>query len=78
MIKVTIGANNFDRKTVLVESTATPRQVFEENGVDYAGRRYTLNNMPVNEENIDTALADLGVSDRAFLLCVAKIDNATR
>lgn len=77
MIKVTVG-NNTSRENVIVPITATPRQVLEENGIDYSRGQMTIDGCPMRPGDFDKTFGDLGIKEdgKCFLLSVVKADNA--
>ena len=75
MINVLMG-NNTNRKTVIVNPNTSIRKALEDNGMEVAGKTYTLNSRTLSTDDYDKTFPDLGVTDRCYLLCVAKADNA--
>lgn len=75
MIKVVVG-NNVKRETVIVESTATLRQVLEEAGVDYTRGTMHLDGSSLAPGDLDRTFNDFGITEKTYLLNVAKADNA--
>lgn len=76
MISVTVG-KNIDRKTVLVdEATETPRQVLENNNVDYATGVTTLDGSPMQPGDMDKTFQQLGITNKCYLFSVVKTNNA--
>lgn len=75
MINVLMG-NNTNRKTVIVNPNTSIRKALEDNGMEVAGKTYTLNSRTLSPDDYDKTFTDLGVTDRCYLLCVAKADNA--
>lgn len=69
-------ASNVKRDTVVVEDSATPRQVFEENGVDYSHGVTTLDGSVLGPGEMDKSFAELGIKERTYLYNVVKTDNA--
>ena len=74
-IKITYG-NNMKRGTVLEPDTKTPRQVFDENEVNYATGITTLDGAPLGRGDLDKTFAELGITEKCYLLNVVKADNA--
>lgn len=74
MIKITIGDAN-GRTSVLVPETKTPREVASDNGVCISENSTTLNGKTLTSAELDTPLANLGVSDQAFILSYPKADG---
>lgn len=75
MIKVYVG-NNVKREAVIVDPTRTLRSVLEENNIDYSKGVMHLDGSSLNPGDIDKTFADLGVTEKCFLLNVVKADNA--
>lgn len=75
MIKITVG-NNVKRVTVFEDETKTPRQVLEENEINYTSGVTTLDGAPMQHGDMDKSFADLGITEKCYLLCVVKADNA--
>lgn len=75
MIEVTVG-NNVGREKVIVSGDATPRQILETQGIDYARGGVTLDGSTLQTGMLDTSLSQLGISEKCFLLQVVKADNA--
>lgn len=76
MIKITVG-NNVKRESVIKdENTTTLRTVLEENGIDYTRGTMNLDGAPLRPGDLDKTFAEIGVSDKCFLLNVVKADNA--
>ena len=75
MIKVTIG-NNVTRKSVIVDENQTLRQTLEENGIDYSRGVMHLDGSSLQPGDLSKTFADLGITDKCFLLNVVKTDNA--
>lgn len=75
MIKVVVG-NNVKRETVIVESSATLRNVLEDAGIDYTRGAMHLDGASLCAGDLDKTFADFGIADKCFLLNVVKADNA--
>ena len=77
MIQVTYG-NNVDRAraSVIVDEHTTIRDFLEQNNIRYSGKPLHLGGSVLQPEDMDKTFADFGVTDRCFLLEVAKTDNA--
>ena len=78
MLKVNVGTNT-SRNTVIVdEFTATPREVFEGQGVNYDAMTPILNGIALAPGFLDKTFAELGVEgEKASLYAMAKADNAS-
>lgn len=74
MLRVTVG-NNVKKCNVIVSPEATPRQVFEENGIDYT-KGAALDGATLMAGEMDKTFADFGVGESCFLTAVTKQDNA--
>ena len=75
MIKVTVG-NNVKRESVIVEENTTLRAVLEDNGIDYTSGTMHLDGSSLKPGEIDKTFADLGITEKCYLLNVVKADNA--
>ena len=75
MIKVTVG-NNTKREDIIVNANTTLRQALDQAGVSFTSGTTNLNGTPVCHDELDDTFADFGITDRCYLLSVAKADNA--
>lgn len=78
-ISVTVGKNNFDRKTILLDSLDTPRKAILETefSAEASGRAIHMNAVPLTEADLDKTFEQLGVGERAIITWnIAKPDNA--
>lgn len=75
MIKVTVG-NNTNRTTVIIPENKTLREVFTENEIDFSIAQPMLDGCSLRPGDLDKTFAELGVTDRCFLIAVANKDNA--
>lgn len=75
MIRVTVGTNT-SRKNVVVDETATLRQVLENNEIDYSRANVNLDGASLNAGDMDKSFADLGITENCFLIASVKQDNA--
>lgn len=75
MIKVTVG-NNVKRESVIVDENTTLRTVLEDNGIDYTSGTMHLDGSSLKPGEIDKTFAELGISEKCYLLNVVKADNA--
>lgn len=75
MIKVTVG-NNVKRESVIVESSRTLRSVIEDAGIDYTRGVMHLDGSSLQAGDLDKSFSDFGITEKCFLLNVAKADNA--
>lgn len=76
MITVTVGTNH-DRNHRIVEPTTILRHLLEEEKVDYAIGILHLDGSALENGDIDKSFADLGKTDRCFLLNVVKADDGS-
>lgn len=75
MVKVTVG-NNVKRESVIVDASTTLRSVLENAGVDYTKGTTHLDGASLTPGDLDKSFAQLGVTEKCFLLNVVKADNA--
>ena len=75
MIKVTVG-NNVKRESVIVDENTTLRTVLEDNVIDYTSGTIHLDGSSLKPGEIDKTFADLGITEKCYLLNVVKADNA--
>ena len=75
MIKVTVG-NNVERKPVIVDEHSTLRSVLEENNINYTSGTMHLDGSSLRPGDLDKTFAELGITEKCYLLNVAKADNA--
>ncbi len=75
MVKVIVG-NNVKRETVIVDSGSTLRSVLEDAGVDYSRGTMHLDGASLNPGDLSKTFAQMGITDKCFLLNVVKADNA--
>lgn len=75
MVKVVVG-NNVKRETVIVDSGSTLRSVLEDAGVDYSRGTMHLDGASLNPGDLSKTFAQMGITDKCFLLNVVKADNA--
>lgn len=74
MIKVTI-IQNTTRTAVLVEDTATPKQVIAEQGINLGTAVMHLDSCPLTPETMNKSFADIGITDECLLVAVTKTNN---
>ena len=77
MINVIIG-NNVSRKNVIIDENTTLRQALEQNEIDYARGMTSLDGVTLKAGDMDKTFADLGVTEKCYLLNVVKADNAAQ
>lgn len=75
MIKVTVGTNT-RRTSVIVEPTTTLRSVLEDQEVDYSTGTLHLDGSTVTPGQLDKTFAELGITEKCFLISVVKADGA--
>lgn len=75
MINVTIGTNT-SRKKVIVDPETTLREILTENGVNTGVGTIHIDGVPVTASDLGKTLSEIGVTDNAFIISVAKADNA--
>jgi len=75
MINITIGTNT-SRKKVIVDPDTTLREVLTENGVNTGVGTIHMDGLPLTASDLGRTLADIGVQDNAYIISVAKADNA--
>lgn len=75
MIKVVVG-NNLKREAVIVDENVTLRTLLEENGIDYASGNMHLDGSSLKPGDLDKTFAELGITDKCYLLSIVKADNA--
>lgn len=76
-IRITVGSN-LKRSTILVDDTLTPKQVFEQQDIDYSapGCVASLDGCQLSAGDMNKSFAELGITDKAVLTTVVKADNA--
>lgn len=75
MVKIIVG-NNVKREPVIVDDATTLKAVLEDQGIDYTRGTMHLDGAPLQPGDLNKTFAQMGVTDRAFLLNVVKADNA--
>lgn len=75
MIKVTVG-NNVQRKSTIVDSSTTLRQVLDASQIDYTRGSMHLDGAPLQPGDLDKTFAQFGITEQCYLLNVVKTDNA--
>jgi len=75
MIKVTMG-NNVKRKNEIVDRNTTLREALESAEIDYTTGIMNLDGSTLNPGDLDKTFADLGITEKCYLLNVVKADNA--
>lgn len=75
MLNITVGTNT-TRKTVMVAEDTTLRQCLEENGVNYSAGQTSLDGCVLQPGDMDKSFSDMGITEKAYLVVVQKLDNA--
>jgi hypothetical protein len=75
MIKVTVGTNT-RRTSVIVEPNRTLRSVLEDQEIDYSTGTLHLDGSTVTPGQLDKTFAELGITEKCFLISVVKADGA--
>lgn len=75
MIKVTVGTNT-RRTSVIVEPNRTLRSVLEDQDIDYSTGTLHLDGSTVTPGQLDKTFAELGITEKCFLISVVKADGA--
>lgn len=77
MINVVVG-NNMGRKSVIVDENVTLKKVLEENSIDYTVGMTSLDGATLGAGELNKTFAELGVTEKCYLLNVVKADNAAK
>lgn len=75
MINITIGTNT-SRKKIVVAPTRVLRELLEENGVNISVGTINIDGFAISREDLNKTLDELGVTNNALIISVAKADNA--
>lgn len=75
MIQVTVGTTT-SRTKILVENSATPKEVLQEAEVDYSVATVHLDGAALTATDMHTSLAELGITETCMLIAVVKQENA--
>lgn len=75
MINLTIGTNT-SRKRVIVDPNTSLSQVLTDNEVNTSVGTIHIDGMPIARDDYSKTLSELGVQDNAYIISVAKADNA--
>ena len=75
MIKVTVGTNT-RRTSVIVAPNRTLRSVLEDQEIDYSTGTLHLDGSTVTPGQLDKTFAELGITEKCFLISVVKADGA--
>lgn len=75
MIKVIIGTNTA-RKTVMVAPDTKIKDILTQNDIQLGVGTVTVDGCPVTIEEMNSTLAELGITESVYILSVIKSDNA--
>ena len=75
MIKIIVKSNTTS-KSIIADENRTLRSILEEAGVDYSVGTTSLDGVSLPAGGIDKTFADYGVTEKCYLMNVAKVDNA--
>ena len=71
MIQVTVGTNTNRRRV-----NVAPKEVLEQNNVNYSATTIHLDGAPLNATEINSTFTDLGIDSDCYLLSIVKAENA--
>lgn len=77
MLNITIGTNT-SRKKIVVSPDKTLRDVLTENEVNTGVGTIHIDGIPVQISDLGKTLEELGVTDKAYIISIAKADNASK
>lgn len=75
MITVKIGTNS-NRKSIIADPNKTPKDLFNQEGIDYSRATAQLDGESLTAANMNKSLAELGIKDSCYLIAVVKTDNS--
>jgi hypothetical protein len=75
MLNITVGTNT-SRKKVVVAPNTTLRQVLSDNGVNTSVGTLSIDGTILSSSDLDKTLEELNVANNAYIIQVAKADNA--
>lgn len=75
MLNITVGTNT-SRKKVVVAPNTTLRQVLSDNGVNTSVGTLSIDGTVLSSSDLDKTLEELNVANNAYIIQVAKADNA--
>lgn len=75
MINVTIGTNT-SRKKVVIDPNTKLSDLLADNGVNTSVGTIHIDGMPISRSDYDKTLSELDIKDNAYIISVAKADNA--
>lgn len=75
MINVTIGTNT-SRKKVVIDPNTKLSDLLADNGVNTSVGTIHIDGMPISRDDYNKTLSELDIKDNAYIISVAKADNA--
>ena len=75
MLQITVGTNT-NRKVVMIPEDYTLHQCLEENGINYSAAQTSLDGCVLQPGDMDKTFAEMGITEKAYLVSVQKMDNA--
>jgi hypothetical protein len=75
MLNITVGTNT-SRKKVVVAPNTTLRKVLSDNGVNTSVGTLSIDGTILSSSDLDKTLEELNVANNAYIIQVAKADNA--
>lgn len=75
MLNITVGTNT-SRKKVVVAPNTTLRQILSDNGVNTSVGTLSIDGTVLSSSDLDKTLEELNVANNAYIIQVAKADNA--
>lgn len=73
MIKIIVGPNT-NTKEVIISPERTPRQILEEQGINYSVGGISLDGISIGGPKLDETFGQLGVKEKAYLISTVKAD----
>lgn len=74
-VQVLVGSA-IKRNTIIVEDTATPKEILIEAEIDFSMANVHLDGATLSTSEMNTSLKDHQVGEKAMLIAVVKDDNA--
>lgn len=75
MLNITVGTNT-SRKKIVVAPNTTLRKVLSDNGVNTSVGTLSIDGTILSSSDLDKTLEELNVANNAYIIQVAKADNA--
>ena len=75
MLNITIGTNT-SRKQIIASPDTVLRNLLQDNGVNLSVGAIHIDGQSISVGDLDKTLEELGVENKAFIISVAKADNA--